>query len=211
MAKVVCESCGTSFLYNVVKDMEICPVCGKPLWEDSAEETEKVDNFSQNKVLSFGDGVELGENDSFDEDKIDFWWYEIIEPGDVWESITFTDGDVSANCAKCGHFVGSVPYPVAKTKDYLLIDSRFKSKCGHCGNELKNHILSKRPADWADPRKRDMWVKDYENIPKCPICSSIKIHKISLTNKAASALAFGVLSVGHVSKTYKCDTCGAKF
>lgn len=202
MAKVVCESCGTSFLPNVVRELENCPVCGKPLWSLDDEE-----NIELDEELSFGEGVELGENDSFDEEKIDFWWYEIDEPS-VDESVK---GRVYTNCAKCGHFVGSVPYPIARTNDYLLIDSRISDKCGHCGSELKNHILSKRPTDWVDPRKRDMWVKDYKNIPKCPICSSTKIHKISMTNKAASALVFGVLSAGHVSKTYKCDTCGAKF
>lgn len=206
MGKVVCENCGTSFLPSVVKDIENCPVCGKPLWSQDDEESI---NFGE--PPSFGEGVELGENDSFDEDKIDFWWYEIVEPGEIWKGITFADGDVSTNCAKCGHFIGSVPYPVARTGDYLLIDSRFRDKCGHCGNELKNHIISKRPESWVDPRKRDMWVKDYKNMPKCPICSSTKIHKISLTNKAASALAFGVLAAGHVSKTYKCDVCGSKF
>lgn len=34
MAKVLCEACGTNFLYDVVKDMKVCPVCGKPLFSD---------------------------------------------------------------------------------------------------------------------------------------------------------------------------------
>ena len=207
MAKVICESCGSSFPLERVTNMESCPVCGEALWG----EEDSVNESSANEVLSFGEDIELGENDSFDEDKIDFWWYSIREPGEVWEGITFESGKVSTNCAKCGHFVGSAPYPIARTRDYLLIDPRFTDKCSPCGNELKNHILSKRPADWVDPRKCDMWEKDYANLPKCPICSSTKIHKISMTNKAASAIAFGVFAAGHVSKTYKCDICGAKF
>lgn len=205
MAKVICEECGTSFLYDVVKDMKACPVCGKALWDDSEKENRNVDNSSQNTELSFGEGIELGENDSFDEDKIDFWWYEIREPGTLGESDT---GDVGTTCVRCNH-LSFAPYPVARTKDFLLIDSRFKGRCS-CGNEMKNHILFKRPADWVDSRNRSM-VTDWQNIPKCPICSSVKIHKISMTNKAASAIAFGMLAAGHVSKTFKCDTCGAKF
>ena len=177
MAKVVCESCGTSYKYETVKDMVSCPVCGEPLW---GQESEENDTPAHDEELSFGDGIELGENDSFDEDKIDFWWYSIREPGEVWEGITFKRGDVSTNCAKCGH-------------------------------ELKNHIISKRPKSWVDPRQRDMWEKDYDNLPKCPICHSTKIHKISMTNKVVSALSFGVLAAGHVSKTYKCDVCSSKF
>lgn len=201
MAKVVCENCGTSYKYEIAKDMELCPVCGKPLWSQDDEES-----INLGAPPSFGEGVELGENDSFDEDKIDFWWYSIKEPSTDGTS----RGRVFTTCTKCGN-LSYVTYPVARTKDYLLISPKCRDKCGNCGNELKNHVISKRPESWVDPRKRDMWVKDYENIPKCPICSSTKIHKISLTNKAASALAFGVLSAGHVSKTYKCDTCGAKF
>lgn len=206
---ILCPHCKSTLNEDILKQRNsenVCLVCGGSLFVEEDNGTS-----SRNEKPSFGEDVELGENDSFDEDKIDFWWYSIREPGEVWRGITFEDGNVSTNCAKCGHLVGSAPYPIARTKDYLLIDSRFRSKCGHCGNELKNHILSKRPENWVDSRKRDMWVKDYKNIPKCPICSSTKIHKISLTNKAASALAFGVLSAGHVSKTYKCDTCGAKF
>ena len=203
--KVVCEKCESSFKFETIKGMDHCPVCGEP-FEMNAE-----DSHDQCKEPSFGEGVVLGENDSFDEDKIDFWWYDIIEPGQVWEGITFKNGDVSVNCAKCGHFVGSMPYPVARTGYYLLIDNRWDDKCSHCGNEFKNHIISKRPASWVDPRKSDMWGKDYKNIPKCPICSSTKIHKISMTNKAASALTFGIFAAGHVSKTYKCDICGSKF
>lgn len=206
MTKVVCE-CGSSFLYDVVKDMEVCPVCGKALWDESNEDTEKADNSSQNEVPSFGEGIKLGENDSFDENKIDFWWYEIREPGTLGDTDT---GNVYATCTTCGRQT-VYSYPTFKTKDYVLLNAREHRGCENCGKELVNHILYKRPADWEDLRKRDMWTKDYENVSKCPICSSTKIHKISMTNKAVSAAVFGVFAVGHVSKTYKCDICGAKF
>lgn len=50
-----------------------------------------------------------------------------------------------------------------------------------------------------------------KNVPKCPICGSTNLEKISLGNKAGSVAAFGVFAVGHVSKTYKCKSCGSKF
>lgn len=196
--KVICDTCETVFKEELVKDLKACPVCGEP-WDD-VEDTE-----SKDEELSFGEGVELGENDSFDEDKIDFWWYKIDEPSESGR------GRVHTNCAKCGNFVGGMPYPVARNGNFLLIDSRWEDKCSKCGNEMKNHILSKRPSTWVDPREREMWVRDYTNMPKCPICGSVKIHKISMTNKAASALTFGVLALGHISQTYKCDICGSKF
>lgn len=201
--KIVCPKCNTIFDEDILKQKNsenTCLVCGASLLDDE-------DNFSHDEPLSFGEGIELGENDSFDEDKIDFWWYSIREPGTMDET---DSGGVGITCTTCGNLSGT-SYPIAEASDFLLLDPRSYAKCSKCKKELKNHILSKRPADWIDPRKRDMWVTDWVNIPKCPICSSTKIHKISLTNKAVSALTFGVLAAGHVSKTYKCDTCGAKF
>ena len=210
MAKVICDGCETSFLYEVVKGLENCPVCGKPLWVDSdtgIDNSEKVDD-SQNEILSFGEGIKLGENDSFDADKIDFWWYSIREPKTLGEN---DDGEISTTCTSCGR-LREMPYHlIAKVNDFLLLDPRMYERCSNCEKELRNHILSKRPADWVDPRKHDICRTDYENVPKCPICGSTKIHKISMTNKAVSAIAFGLLAAGHVGKTYKCDVCGAKF
>ncbi len=37
MVKVVCESCGSSFPLDRVKDMQKCPVCGENLIEDTSE------------------------------------------------------------------------------------------------------------------------------------------------------------------------------
>ena len=196
MAKVVCESCETSFNYEAVKDFEYCPVCGKPLWKSTTDDAKK-------EVLSFGEGFELGENDSFDADKIDFWWYSIREPGEVWEGITYKNGDVFVNCAKCGNFAGSIPYPIARTGDYLLMDPRYTDRCRDCGNEMRNHIISKRPADWVDPRPKAC-------VPKCPTCGSTKIRKISVTSKAASVAMWGVLS-RKVHKQWHCDFCGSEW
>ena len=202
---ILCPHCGSSMNEDILKKRNsetVCLVCGESLI------TSEDNSANKDISLSFGDGVELSENDSFDEDKIDFWWQSIYEPG---TRLGGTNGCTAMTCAKCGYPTSSAGYPIARMGDYLLIDSKDYEICGNCKNELTNHILYKRPEDWIDPRKRDIWVKDYENVPKCPICSSTKIHKISLTNKAASVIAFGVFATGHVSKTYKCDVCGSKF
>lgn len=201
---ILCPHCRSTFDEDILRKRNsenICLVCGESLLGETCDIPEPAE------PLGFGECVELSEDDSFDEDKIDFWWYEIREPGTLGD----TDrGDVGTTCTKCGRLSG-VPYPIARTGNYLLIDPRWDDRCSNCGNEMKNHILSKRPADWVDPRKRATWTTDWESLPKCPICNSTKIHKISLTNKAASAITFGIFAAGHVSKTFKCDTCGAKF
>lgn len=46
MAKVVCDSCGTTFKYEVVKNMKNCPVCGKLLWDEEGESKGNTDASS---------------------------------------------------------------------------------------------------------------------------------------------------------------------
>ena len=49
------------------------------------------------------------------------------------------------------------------------------------------------------------------NLPKCPVCGSTNIQKISTASKVGAGIAFGVFSLGHISKTFKCKNCGYKF
>jgi len=50
-----------------------------------------------------------------------------------------------------------------------------------------------------------------DNILHCPTCGSTNVEKISGINKVGSAALFGVFSLGHISKTFKCKNCGMKF
>ena len=60
--------------------------------------------------------------------------------------------------------------------------------CPHCGCPLKD-----------------------SNKLKCPACGSLDIEKISLKNKIGSAALIGIFSIGHISKTFKCESCGFKW
>ncbi|MCI8765016.1 MAG: hypothetical protein HFG58_10660 [Lachnospiraceae bacterium] len=55
--------------------------------------------------------------------------------------------------------------------------------------------------------------KDKQNcIPKCPICGSTNINKITIGNRAVKTAVFGVVgAVDDAGKTYKCNNCGSKF
>lgn len=48
-------------------------------------------------------------------------------------------------------------------------------------------------------------------VPKCPICGSTNLVKLTATNKAIKVAAFGVFAVGDMSKAWKCRNCGSKF
>ena len=55
--------------------------------------------------------------------------------------------------------------------------------------------------------------KDKQNcIPKCPICGSANINKITVGNRAVKTAVFGVVwAVDDAGKAYKCGNCGGKF
>ena len=46
---------------------------------------------------------------------------------------------------------------------------------------------------------------------KCPSCGSLDFKKISLKNKIGAGAVFGVFSIGHIAKTFKCNKCGYKW
>lgn len=56
-------------------------------------------------------------------------------------------------------------------------------------------------------------ILDKQNcIPKCPICGSTNIKKITMTTRAVKTATFYIAgAVDDADKTYKCDNCGSKF
>lgn len=55
--------------------------------------------------------------------------------------------------------------------------------------------------------------RDKQNcIPKCPICGSVNVNKITVGSRAVKTAVFGVVgAVDDAGKTYKCDNCGSRF
>ena len=55
-------------------------------------------------------------------------------------------------------------------------------------------------------------LEEKNNIPKCPVCGSTSLKKISLTTRAVKTAAFGTIgAIDDAGKTYKCENCGSKF
>lgn len=50
-----------------------------------------------------------------------------------------------------------------------------------------------------------------QNKPKCPICQSTNLSKISTATKAMKIAAFGIFGMGDNGKTWKCNNCGSRF
>jgi len=79
-------------------------------------------------------------------------------------------------------------------------------QCTHCGGEISESATTcphcGRPLRTADAGP---------TTARCPTCNSPHIEKISSSDKAASALLFGIFSIGQISKTFRCRDCGYKW
>ena len=49
------------------------------------------------------------------------------------------------------------------------------------------------------------------NKPKCPICQSTNLSKITAVQKAGKIALFGIFGMGDNGKTWRCNNCGSKF
>ena len=181
MAKVVCESCGTSYKYEVVKDMASCPVCGKNLWDDEA------DNTNNNDAVE-----DIGKTDEglmyFDEIMI------------------FKDepeySGVETYCGECGQMdsLDLDLFDKLVDKDYVILKEGITVTCRGCGKEHKpRKILYKRKDSYAPP------------LPRCPLCNSAMLKKIKTSSKVLAAATVGVFALPYNSKTFECKDCGYRF
>lgn len=135
MAKIVCEHCNTSFLYNVAKDMVICPVCGESLWDNEENE---------------GAG-----NSSIQEESEDGLMY-FDEIATSYEERPEYNG-VRAYCGECGksNSLELDKFDKLVDKEYVILKEGITLTCRGCGKEHKpRKILYKRKDNYAPPRPR---------------------------------------------------------
>lgn len=134
MAKVVCENCGTSFLYNVAKNMVTCPVCGENLWGD--EEIDNPENSSVQKESD--DGL--------------MYFDEIMMFKDEPEY-----NNVCVYCGECGNdnSLEVDRFDKLVDKEYVILKKDITLKCRGCGKEHKpRKILYKLKDSYAPPLPR---------------------------------------------------------
>ena len=182
MAKVVCESCGTSFLYNVVKDMELCPVCGKPLWAD------KEDHAADGVVV-------IEENEELENGLMYFDQIMIFERKPE-------NSGVMTYCGECKQMdsLDLDLFDKLVDKEYVILKEGIIVKCGGCGKEHKpRKILYKRKDSYAPP------------LPRCPVCNSAMLKKITTGSKFLAAATIGVFALPYNNKTFECQDCGYRF
>lgn len=232
MAKVLCEGCGTSFKYEVVKDMKVCPVCGKPLWE---EENCRNDVDNETVVL---------------EKKEDN-----VRCKSCGMSYEYDLARTLKKCRACGRTLwdeksGSIRgenlSKVDETEKGLMyfdeIATLYKEKpeyngvyayCNECGKInslklnmfdkiidkeyviLKKDVILKCEGCGKEHKPRKILYKKKDHyappLPRCPICNSAMLKRIKTSSKVLAAAAIGAFALPYNSKTFECKDCGYRF
>lgn len=129
------------------------------------------------------------------------YFYGVDEPGELEPD---DPGGVDCQCGKCGNLI-FLDYEDFKEfhETYIVLNDDKHLECPQCGAPSEQ-IITIRP-DALDPQPTNQYV------PKCPICHSPRIHKITLGTKASRAAIFGVFSLPKLGKQWKCDNCGSEF
>ena len=135
-------------------------------------------------------------------------------------------------CKRCGHIEmwQKELIPVCEYCNSELVDTEYilqdVLEHGEIKPEIRKAIFEKYIKN--SPLYSEEAVKDREekesremislpssytpkNTPKCPICQSTNLSKITNTRKAGKIALFGIFGAGDLGKTWKCNNCGSKF
>lgn len=93
-------------------------------------------------------------------------------------------------CPQCGRVYKDTDY-------YCLSDNQ----------RLINYTTEQSEQDQLRQRKQQ---EPQQNLPRCPVCQSTNLKKISTAAKVASGFAFGLFSTTARSQ-FECKNCGYKF
>lgn len=134
-------------------------------------------------------------------------------------------------CPKCGHqgiyengnekcpFCGTEELPTKYNWDEWLFGNAYPE---HLDEIIFNEYIKDNPLFDEDlflsrtnkdklMEKANTDEQRESNIPKCPICQSTNLSKITNARKAGKIALFGIFGAGDLGKTWKCNNCGSKF
>ena len=109
---------------------------------------------------------------------------------------------VSVYCGECKEFndLELDQFDKIIDKQYVLLKDGITVTCRGCGKEhTARKILYKKKDHYAPP------------LPRCPVCNSAMLKKITRGSKIMAAATLGTFSLPYNSKTFECKDCGYRF
>ena len=124
---------------------------------------------------------------------------------------------ISKTCDYCGSPLKETEYIFDEAIEYGDIKPEIRKAIFE--KYIKNNPLYSEEAvkdreekeDWEMISLPSSYKPKEDNIPKCPICQSTNLSKITNTRKAGKIALFGIFGAGDLGKTWKCNNCGSKF
>lgn len=109
--------------------------------------------------------------------------------------------NVGAYCDECGRSNVVTMDKIAEIveEDYVIVKDGISLKCKDCGKEHKGNKITYK-----------LKSRPVSNIPRCPICQSTNLKKISTGSKIFAAATMGGFAIPYTSKTFECKNCGYK-
>lgn len=110
--------------------------------------------------------------------------------------------NVGAYCDDCGRSNLVTMDKVAEIveEEYVVVKDGISLKCKDCGSVHEGNKITYKPK-----------VRPVTYIPRCPVCQSTNLKKISAGSKALAAITVGNFAIPYVAKTFDCKNCGYKF
>lgn len=109
-------------------------------------------------------------------------------------------------------------YPSLKVSNEMLRKKYFYGKLDGSSSSIAvdKREYSESPEGIEEQNNQTLkWMRSQQNgnvgVPKCPICGSTYLRKVTATRKILKVGLFGRLGTGDLGKTYQCCKCGAKF
>lgn len=110
--------------------------------------------------------------------------------------------DVNAYCCECGenNSLELDKFDEIVDKQYVLLKEGITVTCRGCGKKhTARKILYKKKEHYAPP------------LPRCPVCNSAMLKKITKGSKIMAAATLGTFALPYNSKTFECKDCGYRF
>lgn len=128
--------------------------------------------------------------------------------------------EIDKKCDCCGTVVHPIPDEYKGNSSYKIYQNDLWEKYVKTSPDFdqylfehRDEILAKQSAEFNAKMEHGKAILEEKNrSPKCPICGSANIKKITIGIRAVKTAAFGVYgAVDDAGKTYKCNNCGSKF
>lgn len=127
-------------------------------------------------------------------------------------------------CPKCeGRYFDDMQYCsecFGGNKIELVTESEYKTKTGKGFETLEKINIERKAKDIDYEKKHPIKTRQLkfnvpqitkeQNIPKCPICGSTDLKKLSALDRGVSAFMWG-LGSNKIGKTYECRKCKSTF